>query len=177
MDKNIAVIYQSHYGATKQYAEWIAEELNAELIERKKASAATLGKYDIAIYGGGLYASGILGADLVAKNAVKNLVLFTVGLADPQETDYSDILKRSFPDASRQPVKTFHLRGFIDYKKLNIAHRGLMAMLKKAVEKKPESERSSEDKAILETYGGAVDFTDRTGVAPLVAYVRELEGS
>jgi flavorubredoxin len=47
MGKNIAVIYQSHYSTTKQYAEWIAKELGADLIERKKANAAMLSVWNI----------------------------------------------------------------------------------------------------------------------------------
>jgi hypothetical protein len=110
----------------------------------------------------------------VAKNHTNRLVVFTVGLADPQTTDYSAILEKNFPDGSNQPDKVFHLRGGIDYKKLNLVHRGLMAMLKNAGEKKPESERAEETKEILRTYGGAVDFTDKEAISPLVAFVREV---
>ena len=37
--KKTAVIYGSKYGATKQYATWIAEELGADLINYKDAKA------------------------------------------------------------------------------------------------------------------------------------------
>jgi hypothetical protein len=159
---------------TRRYAEWIADELGADLMERKDVSPSKLAGYDIVVYGGGLYASGILGADLVAKNHTNRLVMFTVGLADPQTTDYSAILEKNFPDGSNQPDKVFHLRGGIDYKKLNLVHRGLMAMLKSAGEKKPESERTEETKEILRTYGGTVDFTDKRTISPLVSFVHEV---
>jgi hypothetical protein len=48
--------------------------------------------FDVVIYGGGLYAGGIIGSKLVTKNPCKSLVLFTVGLADPLITDYSEII-------------------------------------------------------------------------------------
>lgn len=35
---NTVVLYQSKYGTTKKYAEWLAEELSCDLIETKKAS-------------------------------------------------------------------------------------------------------------------------------------------
>jgi flavodoxin len=54
MNKKIAVIYQSIHNTTKKYAEWIPEGLGAELIARK-AAAVELDKYDVVIYGGGLY--------------------------------------------------------------------------------------------------------------------------
>lgn len=53
----IVVIYQSKYGATKKYAEWLAEELLCDLIETKKATIEQIEKYDVVILGGGIYAT------------------------------------------------------------------------------------------------------------------------
>jgi menaquinone-dependent protoporphyrinogen IX oxidase len=172
MNKNILVVYQSNYGRTKQYAEWIAEELGADIIERKQASATMLAGYDCVVYGGGLYAGGVLGVSLVAKNPVKNLVVFTVGLADPAVTDYSEIMDRGFPEGADKPLRVSHLRGGIDYKELSLIHKGMMGMVKKAAEKKSEAARTDEDKLFLETYGKEIDFTDRGSIAPLVEFVR-----
>ena len=33
---SIVIIYQSKYGATKKYAQWLAEELSGDLVETKK---------------------------------------------------------------------------------------------------------------------------------------------
>ena len=66
--KNIAVIYKSYYGTTKRYAEWIADELNVSLFEASDIKPAQLLDYDVVIYGGGLYAGGIIGSKLVEKN-------------------------------------------------------------------------------------------------------------
>jgi menaquinone-dependent protoporphyrinogen IX oxidase len=168
-----AVIYASKYGAAKQYAAWIAEELHAVLLEQNQVSPAQLQEFDCVIYGGGLYAGGIIGANLVANNPCNNLVVFTVGLADPKNTDYTHILKKNFPPEYTQPLKVFHLRGGIDYKKLSLLHRGMMAMMKRMTigKKKPE-ELSEEDRLFVDTYGGKVDFIDRSTVAPLVEFVR-----
>jgi hypothetical protein len=68
-------------------------------------------------------------------------------------------------------LKVFHLRGGIDYKKLGGIHRGMMAMMKKAVSKKASVNRTGDDEIFLETYGGRVDFTDRSTITPLVEYV------
>ena len=46
-----------------------------------------------------------------------------------------------------------------------------MAMLRKMLLKKNESDLNSEDKQLLETYGKAVDFTDRESIQPLVDFV------
>ncbi len=170
--KNIIVLYQSKYGTTKQYAKWIAEELNVSAIERSDIKSAVLDAYDIIIYGGGLYAGGIAGVESVVKNPYKQLVLFTVGLANPATTDYSSILNKNLGADKLKDIEVFHLRGGIDYKKLGVVHKGMMAMLKKMVGKKSVSERTEEDKAMLETYGEKVDFIDRSSIAPIIEYVR-----
>jgi len=171
----IAVIYKSHYGTTKQYAEWIAEALGASLMEASAVKPQQLMDYDVVVYGGGLYAGGILGAKLVAKHPCKQLVVFTVGLADPGTTDYASILSRTFSPEKLVQTKAFHLRGGVDYSKLGFIHKTLMAMVKKAAEKKPEAERTSEDSAIIETYGGKVDFMSKAAIAPLVEYVKSID--
>jgi menaquinone-dependent protoporphyrinogen IX oxidase len=167
-----ALIYASKYGAAKQYAAWIAEELHAVLLEQGQVAPAQLPEFDCVIYGGGLYAGGIIGAKLVANNPCKNLVVFTVGMADPKNTDYTRILKKNFPPESTQPLKVFHLRGGIDYKKLSLLHRGMMAMMKRMIAGKPDAEQTDEDRAFIEIYGGKVDFADRSTIAPLVEFVR-----
>jgi len=176
---NIVVIYSSKYGTTKQYAQWIAEALNAKLFERHKIKADQLNDFDIVIYGGGLYAGGISGVNLVTKNPCKNLVIFTVGLAPPESTDYSGILEKNLTSEMIQNTKIFHLHGGIDYKKLGIVHKAMMVtmmmIIKKAVAKKDESEISNEDKEFLASYGKKMDFTSRQNILPLVEYVnREL---
>ncbi len=169
--KKIAVIYKSVYGTTKRYAQWIAEELGASLFEASSVKPAQLMDYDVVVYGGGLYAGGIIGVKLVAKNPCKELVVFTVGLATPEITDYSEILATNFSADKLADIKVFHLHGGMDYGKLGVAHRAMMAFKKKEAEKKPISERTSDDHAMIETYGGKFDFTDRDTIKPLVDYV------
>lgn len=48
----IAVIYKSKYGNTKKYAQWIAEEANADLFEHSEVDAKKLVEYDAIAYGG-----------------------------------------------------------------------------------------------------------------------------
>jgi len=173
--KKIAVIYKSKYGTTKQYAEWIAKALEASLFESSKIKPSQLSNYDIIVYGGGLYASGILGVKLVTENPCKSLIVFTVGLADPDSTDYSEILNRNFTQKLLQKVRVFHLRGGIDYKKLGFIHKSMMALLIKfKVEKIPKEERTADNELMLETYGDKIDFTNEETIKPLIDYVRTL---
>jgi len=175
MMKKVAVIYSSKYGTTKKYASWISEELDADLLDRSTVRLEQISSYDIVVYGGGLYAGGISGVDLVTKNPPRKLIIFTVGLANPAGTDYSEILKKNFDPSLLSEIKVFHLRGGIEYKKLGVVHRVMMCMMKKLViGKKSPDEYTEEDQAFNETYGGKVDFTDRNAIKPIVEYIRTL---
>ena len=171
--KSIAVIYKSKYGSTKQYAEWIADELNASLFEAANIKPAQLLNYDVVIYGGGLYASGINGVKLVTKNPCKLLAVFTVGAADPKTTDYTNILKKNFSPELLSKTKIFHLQGGIDYKKLEFNHKIMMAIAKKfRVDNKPQKQHSDEDRIFLETYGKSFDFTEKSTIKPLIDFAQ-----
>jgi len=55
MNKTV-VIYESKYGYTRRYAKWIAEELSCPVYERKRFRPQDFSRYQVIIYGGGLYA-------------------------------------------------------------------------------------------------------------------------
>ncbi len=71
----------------------------------------------------------------------------------------------------RDYIKFFHFRGGIDYKRLGIIHKSMMAMLKTMVSKKDIDELTNDDKQMLATYGGKVDFTDKNTIKPLLSFL------
>lgn len=178
--KKIAVVYKSKYGSTKKYAQWIAKELDADLMERDKTKASELQGYESIIYGGGLYAGGVSGISLITKNfdsiKDKQLYLFTVGAADvtdQQNIDHiRDGLSHVLTAQMQKSIKTFHLRGGMDCPNMNLIHRIMMGMMIRALRKKPESERKNDDKELIESYGKKVDFTDQSAILPLIQEVK-----
>ncbi|AFS78026.1 putative flavodoxin [Gottschalkia acidurici 9a] len=175
----VAILYKSKYGSTKRYAEWISNDLNADLFEYSEIKAENLLAYDTIIFGGGLYASGINGIRLITENfhslKTKNIVVFTVGLASIDDKEiFKPTIAKSCTEEMRKKIKFFHARGGIDYKKLNFVHRAMMAMVKRMTSKKKVEELSDDDKVLLETYGDKVDFTDIRMIEPLVSYVKNL---
>ena len=174
MPNKILVTYTSKYGSTRKYAEWIASALNADLLAAQSVEAKAISQYDVVIYGGGLYAGGIAGVNLVTQNSCKNLIVFTVGLSDPSTTDYSAIINKNFKPELFAKTKFFHLRGGIDYKKLGPVHKVMMAMMKGMIERKPDSELEADDKEFLDTYHSKVSFEDKQAIDPVVNYVKGL---
>lgn len=180
--KKTAVVYESKYGAAKAYAGWLAEDLACPLLERKKIRGEDLVPYETVVYGGGLYAGGVNGVDLLVKAfpllREKNLVLFTCGLSDPQDPDnvsrIRGSLEKALPRELLEALTVFHLRGGMDCGKLGLVDRAMMAMFRKVLSKKDPGELSAEDRLMLEASGKAVDFVDRAALAPILEYVRGL---
>lgn len=175
MNKTI-VIYGSKYGHTKQYAEWIAEACACSALPCKQVNSSTLAEYDTVIYGGGLYAGGVSGIKLLTENfdllRTKKIILFTCGLADPENkenvTHIREALSKVLTSEMMSHFQIFHLRGGIDYSRLNLIHKAMMSMMHKMLLDKAPEERSSEDEEMLRTYGKVVDFTDRQTILPIL---------
>lgn len=176
------VIYESKYGSTKKYAQWIAESLSCDLFSRKSIQAARLKDYDTIVYGGGLYAGGVSGLRLLIDNfdalKDKNIVLFTCGLADPaDEENVANIrasLAKSLTPHMREKIKIFHLRGAIDYAKLGPVHKSMMATLHGMTKRRDFASLRNEDREMLDTYGKTADFTDRMTTRPILDYIAGL---
>ncbi len=58
MGKGI-ILYQSKYGSTRKYGEWLREETGYACAETRYTNVKLLQEYDTIILGGGVYASGI----------------------------------------------------------------------------------------------------------------------
>ena len=56
----ILIAYQSKYGSTKQYAEWIQQDTEGDLVSIENGDKPDLTRYDIIIIGGGLGISSSL---------------------------------------------------------------------------------------------------------------------
>ena len=164
---NSIIIYGSHYGTTKQYAEELSKRTNIKAISFKKINQQ-INDYDNIIYLGALYAGGVLGMSKTLKKlnniSNKKIIIATVGLSDPtDEANKNNIrnnIKNQIPKEVFKKVKIFHLRGGIDYSKLNFAHKTMMKLLYNAVKNLPNEKQTAEDRAMIETYNKKVNFID-----------------
>lgn len=164
---NSIIIYGSHYGTTKQYAEELSKRTNIKAISFKKFNQQ-INDYDNIIYLGALYAGGVLGMSKTLKKlsniSNKKILIATVGLSDPtDEVNKNNIrnnIKNQIPKEVLEKAKIFHLRGGIDYSKLNFAHKTMMKLLYNAVKNLPNEKQTAEDRAMIETYNKKVNFID-----------------
>ncbi len=177
MKKGI-ILYQSNYGATKKYADWLAEETGYDVIETKKAKASNVQDYDVIVLGGGVYASGILGLNFLKKNtsklAGKKIAVFAVGASPYDERAIKQIRDLHFKDELTN-IPLFYCRGAWDEDKMSFAHRTLCKMLKKAVEKQSPEEYEPWQEALMCSAGQKCDWTDKKYLMPLIEHLKEVK--
>ncbi len=77
-------------------------------------------------------------------------------------------LQARLPKPVLDNARLFHLRGGIDYSRLNFAHRTMMRLLYAAAKNQPPEQQNAETRAMIETYGKAVDFVDLAALGPIV---------
>ena len=176
----VLVMYYSKYGSAKNYAQWIATELGADIYPVNKVPANNFDNYDAIILGSSLYAGSISGIDIIIKNyeqiKTKKLILFTCGIADYSKPENINTinarLNKEIPPDIMQNFKVFYLRGGMNYKKLSLKHKIMMWLLKKMIERKKEEELAEDDKELLKTYGEELDFMDKSSITGIIDYCR-----
>lgn len=176
MSKGI-ILYQSKYGATKKYADWLTERTGYDCIETKNAKATQLQNYDVIILGGGVYASGIAGLHFLKKNmssvSDKKIAVFAVGASPYDEKAILQIKEMHFKDVLCD-VPLFYCRGAWDEEKMTFGDRTLCRMLQKAVAKQNPDEYEPWQKVLMCAVGQKCDWTDKMYLEPLLEFIEDV---
>ena len=165
------ITYGSHYGSTEHYARKFAEHTGFPVFSYREVNG--LSAYARVIHFGALYAGGVLGLRQIASLLTPNMefVIVTVGLADVQDREniqnVRNAIRRQLPEDVFRRAVLFHLRGVMDYGKLNHKHRVMMALLCARVRGLPDEKKTAEMQAMLETYGKQVSFVEDAAVLVL----------
>ena len=170
------IVYGSQYGTTKRYAEKFSEITGLPCISYENVK--TLSSYGLVIHFGGLYAGGVKGLKATVKTLQENtkLIIVTVGLADVTDEENTNNIKKSIerqvPDRIMENTTIFHLRGGIDYQKLNFVHKTMMTLLYNKAKNLPEEKKDAETRAMIETFNKAVDFVDYNALTPIMKAIQ-----
>lgn len=168
--KKIAVVYRSKSGYTEKYARWIAEAVGADLMKGEKTKPEDLLNYETIVFGGGMYASGINGINLITdhfsrlKN--KKLIVFGVGASPVRPAVVEEIKNRNLNEEQQEAIDFFLLRGGFDYHKLGPVDRILMQIMKMNLKRKKNP--TPDERGMLNAYAHPVDFTGEKWITPIV---------
>lgn len=168
------IIYGSKYGTTEQYAQELSKKTGIQTEEY--TNIQNINQYDTIIYLGALYAGSVLGMkktlNKIKDCSNKKIIIATVGLADPNDKDNTDKIKENIEKQLSHDLynhaNIYFLRGGIDYSLLSFKHKTMMKFVYEKSKKLKEEEKTAEVRAILETYGKKVDYTDFDSLNPII---------
>lgn len=174
MKKGI-IVYQSKYGATKKYAGWLQDMTNFYCDEASKVTAAEVIPYEIVIFCGGIYASGIAGLSFLKKNIDrlknKKIAILCVGASPYSESALAEIKAHNLTGALKG-IPLFYGRGAWDESKMKFLDRTLCKMLQKKIAKKDPGTYEPWMEALMHARGQTCDWTDRKYLVPLFDYLQ-----
>ncbi len=170
------IIYQSKYGATKKYANWLAELTGFDIIETPKATLHNIKQYETILLCGGIYASGIAGLSFLKKHSAqlsgKKIAVFCVGASPYDEKAFHELKMHNLKnDLSNIPL--FYGRGAWDESRMTFKDRTLCRLLQKALSKKDPATYEPWMTACMSAAGQVRDWTDRKYLIPLINDLNE----
>ena len=161
------VIYQGKYGATQQYAQWLADSMGCRVFQTGELTNE-LKSADLLILGSSVYIGKLQLRDWLKRNAEqfrnKTVFLFIVcGTPPEKRTQLEGYVKSSVPESLRERCHISFLPGRLVYKKLSGMDKFLLrigAWLSDAQTKK----------SMLTDY----DAVKRENLEPLIKEIKEV---
>jgi len=166
------IIYKGKYGATAQYAAWLADALGLPVVSTDQQASVDLSGYDYVMVGSPVYVGKLLMRDWLHENATvlqhKKVFVFIVNSASADDKQREDaVVKGNLPDELAKASKIYFLRGRVVINKLSWTDR-LVVKLGAMMEKDPEK------KALMRR---GFDGVKRENVNPLIKAALEYSNS
>ena len=93
----ILIIYKTRHNTTKNYAKWISEEIQSDIINVDKVKSNQIKDYDIIVFGSWIYDDKITIAPFIKDNweilKNKKLLLFCNGLTNSEDPKMNKIFE------------------------------------------------------------------------------------
>lgn len=140
--KNGVVVYKGKYGATRQYAHWLANDLKLPCLDMDRLADQSLNDYDYVVAGSSVYYGKLLMHPFLVRHTPalksKKVFIFIVcATPDSDQREQKKILKENIPEPLLKKDNTFFLPGKLDLNTLNLFDR-IMLRIAAFFEKDPE---------------------------------------
>lgn len=169
---NRIIIYNSQTGFTKQYAQWLAEEIECELMPWEKVKNMDLAGYDTVIFASWFHAGRIQKLKWFQEKKLgeaRKIVLAT-GATDQNSAIVEEALKNNFPEGMSED-QVFYLRSGLCYERMSLSSRMLMKAFSSMMKKKKD--KTAEEKEMADALGESFDASSREYLKPVISYIRE----
>jgi len=174
------VLYKSATGFTKKYAEWIADELSADIYPASKVNLRNLLPYDCIVFGGRIHAEGIDGISLIKKNfdqlKGKRLIVFATGATPTNEVDLQELINKNLTIPQQNPVDFYYFRGGFNFKALPVLDKFMMSMYRRSIISKQKSGKplTAQEAGMRTLFDTVSDFTSKENIRDLVQAARNV---
>lgn len=174
MNKQILVTYKSVTGFTRQYAKWIAEELDCPIMELKDVSARTMSGYDTVIFGGRFHAGLVDGLkkakEIFTESTAAAFIVFATGATPNTATEIiEDAWKNNLTSDELGKIPHFYMQGGLRYEKMPFGDKLMMKVFATMVKRKKE--KSEYETALAQALGNSYDLSSKEYIKPLVSCV------
>jgi menaquinone-dependent protoporphyrinogen IX oxidase len=175
--KRVVVLYGTKYGSTKRYAEWIAEEINADIFEVFKFDQSLLNEYAVVVFGSPVYMGRIKYTRFIKRNwetlTTKKVVIFSVTGITPDDPRQEKVFRTSLPVEMRKKITYCPLRGAFNYRKLSCIDKMLMSGPRIRFQINCWLKKDEKARAMLARFFSPQDWTDKTAIEPVVTLVKQ----
>lgn len=165
----ILIVYQSKYGSTQQYAQWIQKECSGDLVNIENGDRLDLAGYDLIVIGGSVRVGKIVIAPFIEEHwsimKEKKVILFTTSATPPRHPKIQSIYAISLPEEIRKSIKYFPLHGRISVADLTLWDQFLIAVGK----------IMEPDESLKKDMGKDFDGVRRENLTPLLEHLEEVK--
>ncbi len=166
--ERVLILYQSTYGSTKQYADWIHREIPSAMADLEACPTPDFGPYDVIVFGSPIRTGRIVLAPFIVSSwsAIrgKSLVLYTVSGTPPDHPVLQTLYSVSLPADMRKDIRYFPLHGRMIHRNLSARDRALVSV-GRAIQK---------DEVLKKFMREDFDGVKRENLAPLLEHLRGL---
>jgi len=135
------IIFKGKYGATRQYAQWLGQQLDLPYLDADKVTGQLLSDYDFVILGCSVYYGKLLLSSFISEHlpllkAKKLFIYIVCATPETDEKKQNRIVKENIPKPIAAWGNIFFLPGRLVPKALGLADR-IMLRLAAIFEKDP----------------------------------------
>lgn len=175
--KDLAVVYATKYGHTKQYADWMKEEAGADIFVSTSFTPTKALEYKAVVFAGGVYGDKILIMDWLKKNLgqvnVNKIIIAAVSwYCNDSEEAKARLIAENYPEQFKNIVPLVVINSGIDKKKTSVMDKAQLLAAQSAINK--HEVRSADDINALAIIKGYSDSTSKDNLKSLIAAVQNI---
>ncbi|MGN1136556.1 MAG: flavodoxin domain-containing protein [Oscillospiraceae bacterium] len=175
--KELAVVYATKYGHTKQYAEWVKEETGADIFVSTSFTPTKALEYKAVIFAGGVYGDKIMIMDWLKKNLgqinVNKIIIAAVSwYTNDSEEARERLIAENYPEQFKNVVPLIVINSGIDKKQTSVVDKAQLLAAQSAINK--HEVRTADDINALAIIKGYSDSTSKDNLKSLIAAAQNI---